>query len=392
VFRKLLVIVFFVVLLWLVAFSTTVMAQDGDGQERSGSRPDARADHAMAYDMESDRIILFGGAFGPNQLTSDTWAFDPTTYTWMQMNPAESPPPGGYTMAYDSQSDRMILFVGKYFYGNNSPPYEPAGETWSYDFNTDTWTNMEPQETPFNLDVPRMVYDTESDRVVLFGGMDVESQLEWWVPGGGRSFPLTWDNDTWSYDLETNIWTRLEPQGDQPPGQWFHTMVYDSDSDRVFAFEGFGQQSGEVRGLMGSLGDVIWAYDLNANTWEKLSPATTPPARAQSAMAYDPVSEQTILFGGYYLRWNYLGSGEAEIGEENRFDDTWAFDYDSNAWTELEQAESPIARNGHAMVYCTSSGNIVLFGGWDGLNEQMTNDTWIFDPSMSTWTEITPGG
>jgi len=49
-----------------------------------------------------------------------------------------------------------------------------------------------------------------------------------------------------------------------------------------------------------------------AASWKKLTPGVSPSARAAMAMAYDPVSQRVVLFGGYddliYL------------------DETWTFD------------------------------------------------------------------
>ena len=37
----------------------------------------------------------------------------------------------------------------------------------------------------------------------------------------------------------------------------------------------------------------------HARVWTLTAPSTSPPARAGHAMAYDPVSKQVLVFGGY---------------------------------------------------------------------------------------------
>ncbi len=56
---------------------------------------------------------------------------------------------------------------------------------------------MEPPTQPLKLASHNLAYDAESDRVVLFGG---------------DANPLISD-ETWAYDLNTNTWTDLSPDG-----------------------------------------------------------------------------------------------------------------------------------------------------------------------------------
>ena len=95
--------------------------------------PPARGYHRMAYDVESDRAILFGGMGIVKGMLEDTWAYDLSANSWMKMAPAQSPPPGYGPMAYDIQSDRVILFMG--FIDTGTYPdngvYKTASETHS---------------------------------------------------------------------------------------------------------------------------------------------------------------------------------------------------------------------------------------------------------------------
>ena len=69
----------------------------------------------MAYDSESKQVILFGGQIGDSmetiEFSGETWAFDVTNRTWMNMKPTESPRYGvANPIAYDSESDQIILY------------------------------------------------------------------------------------------------------------------------------------------------------------------------------------------------------------------------------------------------------------------------------------------
>jgi hypothetical protein len=76
--------------------------------------PSARANPMMTYDIESDRIILYGGWTAPAPWEeADTWAYDYNTDTFTDMTTASGPPKRSVSqLAYDSQSDRIVMFGG----------------------------------------------------------------------------------------------------------------------------------------------------------------------------------------------------------------------------------------------------------------------------------------
>ena len=315
--------------------------------------PAARGYHVMAYDAESDRIVLFGGGLNPESFLKVTWAYDFETNIWQDMPPAQSPPAGEGPMAYDIQSDRTILFRG-------TLRHKPGGETWAYDFNTNVWKNMGPTETPFGLVGAQMAYDAESDRMILFGGVDAN------VFGTGQYKHL---NGTWAYDYDSNTWTKMEPEV-SPRGLSFHAMAYDHSSDRVILFGG-------VKDTVTSFWALQWSYDYNTDTWEELKPDVSPSARHYCKMVYDPGSDRMILFGGAGM------SGDSPLS------DTWAYHFATNTWTELEPDTSLSERGWHAAVYSSEAEQIVLFGG--GRHRYaFTDETWVYDPEANKWTNAAP--
>ena len=95
--------------------------------------PSLQEYNAMAYNAGSDRVILFGGTGG-----FETWAYDFNRNEWTNMNSVVHPSGRwAHAMAYDAGSDRVVLF------GGETGALNPSDETWAYDFNTDTWTQMQ---------------------------------------------------------------------------------------------------------------------------------------------------------------------------------------------------------------------------------------------------------
>ncbi|MFW9892725.1 MAG: Kelch repeat-containing protein [Candidatus Thorarchaeota archaeon] len=200
--------------------------------------PDPRRYGCMAYDSESDRIILFGGIHYEGGTIGDTWAYDYNTNTWEEMSPSVAPSSRFYpVMAYDSESDKIILFSGAF----------TSRDTWAYDYNTNTWENMNPETEPDD-GVAHMAYDSEKDLCVLFGGLNEEDEV---------------NNVTWTYDYNSNMWSNASVST-CPCARERGALVYDIESD--------------VTVLYGGMGPGNWDELLN-DTWslELSEPTTTPP-------------------------------------------------------------------------------------------------------------------
>jgi N-acetylneuraminic acid mutarotase len=294
----------------------------------------------MAYDAESDKMILFGGQIydesGTIQFIGGTWAYDPTANKWAQMEPASSPTDrSAADMTYDAESDRVIMFGG----ANNSKI--GLDETWAFDYNSNSWTEM--AKGPMNYLGGRIAYDAESDRTILFAGYDMAGFL--------------YDN-TWAYDYNSDTWTEMKPPV-SPSGRNYHAMVYDAESDRIIMWGGDSIDADLC----------VWAYDYNKNAWQKMA-CEGPVRRDYAYMAYDLKSDRTILYGNE----NYSDLA------------TWAYDYDTNAWTKLEPEQSPGVLSRFAMAYSPVVDRVILFGG--EVNFMTVGQTWSYDLNTNSWTIV----
>jgi hypothetical protein len=281
-----------------------------------------------------DRVLITGGETAPPPLggsvLTDTWTFVTAT-GWSNHTRCPSPPWGW--AAYDVESDKVILA------GETHEGWAEVHEVWAFDPPSGEWVELEPSSGPDRFGW--MAYDAESDRVIVLG------------PGA----------ETWAYDYNTNEWEEMAPTL-RPPDRWEEAMVYDSGSDRVVLFGGYG---GNL-----NLGDT-WVYDYNLDTWTEMTPAEGPQARSYPAMAYHPVSDRVYLYGG-------------EAG--STLGDTWAYDFEANSWTDLAPVDSPGIRSWHSMAHDASSGLVVLFGGAPIRDPVFQNDTWLHDPEANNWTVV----
>lgn len=121
--------------------------------------------------------------------------------------------------------------------------------------------------------------------------------------------------------------------------------------------------------ILGSFNAV--AADSSSLNWVQLSPAASPPARGYPSMAYDPISQKVVLFGGY--NGGYLN-------------DTWTFD--GTTWTQIQTSVAPPPRTNATMAFDRVDRVLILFGGYNGT--QYMGDTWIWNGAKSTWTKASP--
>ena len=297
----------------------------------------------MVYDSESDVSILFGGYDSENLLASpETWAYDYETNTWTEMTPANSPPGRfGQGLIYDEGRDRVFTFLGL---GDNSTYFN---DMWEYDYNTNTWTELFPSESPFPRCKGGCSYDIESDQIISFGGF------------GADGVKL---DETWTYNYDENTWVNRTSDA-APAPRMRCPMMYDEESDITLLFGGWIAKT-DVLDDAEVYGDT-WVYDFNTNTWTDMDPSVSPEPRARYGRAYLPEEGVVLMTHG----WS---------GTHGDFNDTWTYDYDTNTWTEVEMGgEVATKRHCTQMALDEESGVIVMVGG---SGESSFKDTWVLNP------------
>ena len=308
------------------------------------------------YDNANGKLIIVAAKGRP----PTTYSYDTSTNTWTDLNPAQSPTfTMGGAMAYDTDSGEIYHFGGLGYASEYS-----SNELWSYNPNTNTWTDRTPTSSPPGRQFPCLVYDSTNKVLVLFGGNGNNVQ----------NYPTQiLYNDTWTYDPGSKTWTNMSPAV--------------SPSARELSGMAFHKGRGVSVLYGGNIGPGVvmeadtWAYDYVRNTWTKMTPETSPPPRNAHSMAYDPINDKVVLVGGVsppIYNWRA---------------DSWSYDYGKN-WT-MGTRNAPSARSGHQMAYDSDTGETILFGGFDGaLLDQSSmmycGDTWSYNLSQYRWTLLSP--
>jgi len=141
--------------------------------------PGNRITAAMAFDVLSGRVVLFGGSLAditPTSLFADTWEFNGTT--WAQIVTVGPSARLSARMEYSARENQIVLF------GGSDPAGIELGDTWT--FSNGQWTEVEPAASPPKRQSHILIYD--GLRIVVFGGVDVTTRLgdTWVLPDSDR--------------------------------------------------------------------------------------------------------------------------------------------------------------------------------------------------------------
>ncbi len=371
------------------------------------------------------------------------------------------PPWSGVSrLAYDPTAHELVLWLCI-----DDADLDSCGtaETWRYAITTDAWRRVAHGSTPSGLVGAEIVWDRVREQVVLVGGapsLCIECAAAT-VPGSNEEplSPLTEVGLASVYALGDGGWARVSSglsatvageidTATHAPRQMgvlsFKTAAAGGDAAYVGLIEGDGESEvgtfdgrewhpvasgtqplpplenatavhvggdlflvgsrfGEVRDAAGDL--AVWMH--TPDGWEEqLQPDGAPRPSARQAEAVVAVQGGIVVFGGQFDQ----DSGPCPDGPPNDLRnicynaDTWFWDADEAAWTELVLATRPSARGGAAAVYDAVGEKVILFGGFGNDLDCTEPDavdvdqracrpvaTWEFDVAAGAWEEFPTG-
>jgi hypothetical protein len=209
---------------------------------------------------------------------------------------------------------------------------------------------------PSGRTATRMVYNTETAHMILFGGTTK-------VDAGTRqSYDLA---DTWEWNGDR--WVQLYP-AHSPKGRSFHTMVYDSNHDRVLLF---GGKSGTATANATQFNDT-WSFD--GADWTQINTPNAPSTRIYPGSTFDPLRDRMVLFGGTTV--------SSDGKTSTNLYDTWEFD--GTTWKQTS-ATGPILIK-PILVYDSTRNRVVMVG----TNDKNVTVMYTYDGAAGSWTPLTP--
>jgi hypothetical protein len=243
----------------------------------SGTPPGPREGHAAIYDPVRDRMLVFGGETDITSLTNEVWALSLSGEpAWTQVTPAAGAVPearADHSAIYDASHDRLVVFGGV-----GTSAY--LGDVWALSLSAPPiWTRLAPTGTlPDARAEHSAIYDPVRERMVVFGGHDIEYFL----------------GDVWTLSLgAVPAWTEITATGSRPAARAGHRAIYDLTRDRMVVSGGFNYSSGSDPST------ETWSLSLDRLGWGLLQPAGTLPGTEMHSAVYDPVGDRMLVFGGH---------------------------------------------------------------------------------------------
>lgn len=222
--------------------------------------PTARYDFAMAYDPVHAQTILFGGKASGTY--GDTWAWNGTA--WTALFPATSPPARyGHGITFDSDKQRLVMAAGY-----------ALSDTWEW--TGSDWVKDTPAAVPTAAQIQSLAYDPIIHRSIFYGG---------WTG--------SYLSGAWHY---STTWTFVSAS--DPGTLWGGGLAFDGRSGSVMIAGGYTGSGATSK---------AWFY--NGVSYTALP--NLPSARYAPHLAYDPVRQKMVMFGGsdntttYADTWEY---------------------------------------------------------------------------------------
>ncbi|CAN5829229.1 hypothetical protein BH11MYX3_BH11MYX3_02710 [soil metagenome] len=371
--------------------------------------PSARGQAGAAYDENRGVVVLFGGHNGVSYL-ADTWLWSGSEWT-----AADAQGPSGRispVLAYDPVHDRTVMFGGTNKDGAQNDAWELRNGQWTqlpdgpidaanpsmtfdgttghlavavdggyFEFDGGVWTKLGDLPPSVIRNAHWVVYEGATKRLLLLGN-NAGGSLHTWARVGqswtdlarssvspfamrGVVADLTHGGVLGLTPSQVAYWN---PDGDlvqsgtsiDQPVAHGAAAANDLRRHQVVLFGGE-----DAAGT--TLFDATWLFD--GTLWSMPAPGKRPGARHQHAMAYDPVRDRTVLFGG--------SDASGVLG------DTWI--WDGTTWSQPATPIAPAPRASPSLAFDPARGTVVLFGGSNGT--VTLDDSWEWDGS--TWRPIT---
>jgi hypothetical protein len=329
----------------LAALSGSSTQQAWTALSPGGIAPQPRSGHSAVMDSANHRMIVFGGASDSGSL-NDTWILTNANGKgaasfWIPVMTPASPPAAYYSVGmYDTGSNRMILFGG-------------AGGTDVWVLTnanglggTSSWNQLSPAGVPPGpfSNWQKQVYDSARNMLIVYDSSNLLCMLSNANGLGGSP-----------------VWTTLNISNDGPSLRTGFSPVFNPTGSRMIVFGG----SDGVTDY-----NDVWVLSNasgvdGAPTWTNVvaqGAAGSPGGRSGHSAVYDPARDVMTIFGG--------------IGQPA---DTWMLTAASGAsapaWNLLNSGDGgPDPRTDSTAALDTSSSSMIIFGG---ANTNYLNDIWV---------------
>ena len=294
--------------------------------------PPARIFAAMAYDVRTHQLVMYGGFTELSQAggLNDTWAWD--GIGWTLVKPHTVPTIQNPSMAYDV-ANRELLLVGSEVNGQ-----QRRNSLWGWKDGDLGWVQRAvwmtpgcgkscPPSTAMPFAAGALIYDSPRSRILMLTG--------------GPAGP---GNETWSWDRAK--WSQI-PTAHRPT-LTSCCVSPDGATGRLLALGYYFDWGGINR---------LWVFD--GTDWTLTS---TPTPAGNVMMINDPSTDRPLLVRSTDI------DGNLSLG-------TWS--WSGSAWQRLDVTLPPPLTDS-SLGYDAAHKAVILFGGRDAYGRPVS-DTWVWN-------------
>ncbi|HEY8979613.1 MAG TPA: kelch repeat-containing protein [Streptomyces sp.] len=280
-------------------------------------------------------IYLFGGIYDPfgspqgHFPLNDLYSFDTRDHSWNRLSPkGESPGVRGFSASIGvDEVNRFYIFGGATYRNPDYSDFRAHSDLWEYDPESNTWSLLQPVGP---VPSPRSVAHLWLVRrtLYLFGGIS---------PPYFQSM-----NDLWAYDIDSNKWEEIIPNGspEAPIGRC-QVAAGASPIDGKLLIHG-GERFDAESGFFRWLPDT-WQYDLATGQWSDITQTVTPSRQNWGSSV---VMNNSLYLHGGEQPYDRENPPEGSTGcsapfPQNPTDHIWRFDLKDQVWTKLRPDGDP---------------------------------------------------
>lgn len=202
--------------------------------------------HCAFFDPTRDELVVLGGRGRTFADAASSAVIDTTSWrsTPLPDHTADDFPVGCVAF-YSPRSDKGYVFGGL-----STSRRELTPTTHRYDPTTRTFETLSTPNAPAGRYDAAVHVLTDGDALML--------------SGMGLAGTVTFFDDVWRFDAETETWSELPITGTRPPGRRYAWTALSPD-ETLIVF-GYGSDSPTGNSVL----DDLWALDFTTNTWSPL--------------------------------------------------------------------------------------------------------------------------
>jgi len=261
--------------LWAFDFAERRWTELDDG---NGGGPGPRYYGGAVWSTADKAFYVYGGQTNPNPLifnhNYELWRWTPSE-GWSEISTSGDAPSGRtfFGTTYDGQRNRLMLFAGQT--GDfSSLAYN---DLFALDLSSGEWSELHGGgiSAPFTRMHPHLQYDSNRDRLILFGGhTDIGDDNDVWAfPGDGDEWQLLNEADRFTGGPLGCLNNPSEVPADYveidlTAPERRHKGFLASMHDNLWVFGGMHAECSDHL-------DDTWRFDLETRTWSELIEART---------------------------------------------------------------------------------------------------------------------